>query len=55
MKNNLFNNPALRKAIGIGSAIFAGMAAISGALADQRQKQEFEELKEKVSELQKNQ
>ena len=51
--NDIINNPGLKKGLGIASVIFAGVAAISNAVADQKKEQEFEDLKKAVSDLQK--
>lgn len=49
----IINNPGLKKGLGIASIIFAGVAAISNAISDQKKEQEFEDLKKAVSDLQK--
>ena len=49
---DVINNPGLKKGHGIASVIFAGVAAISNALTDQKKEQEFEDLKKAVSDLQ---
>lgn len=49
---DIINSPGLKKGVGIASVIFAGVAAISNALTDQKKEQEFEDLKKAVSELQ---
>ena len=51
MKINL-KNPALKKGLGIASIVFSGLVAVVGAIADQKQAQEFEDMKKVVSELQ---
>lgn len=45
------DNPVVRKALGIASIIFAGATAVIGAISEQKKEAEFEELKQKVSEL----
>lgn len=54
MKLDIIKNPAFKKGFGIVSVAFAGIAAVSSALSDQKREQEFEELKKTVSELSKN-
>ena len=54
MKLDIIKNPAFKKGLGIISVAFAGIAAVSSALSDQKREQEFEELKKTVSELSKN-
>ena len=49
---DIINSPGLKKGVGIASVIFAGVAAISNALNNQKKEQEFEDLKKAVSELQ---
>ena len=48
----IVNNPGLKKGLGIASVVFAGVAAISNAMADQKKEQEFEDLKKAVADLQ---
>lgn len=54
MKLDIIKNPVFKKGLGIISVAFAGIAAVSSALSDQKREQEFEELKKTVSELSKN-
>ena len=61
MKLDIIKNPAFKKALGIISVAFAGIAAVSSALSDLKKEQEnekkdkeFEEMKKKISELSKN-
>ena len=51
---DFINNPILKKGLGYAGVVVAGVAAISNALSDQKKEKEFKELKEAVSELQKN-
>ncbi len=53
MKLDVFKNPAVKKGLGVASVIFAGVAAISNALSDQKKDKEFEDMKKAISELQK--
>lgn len=45
------DRPAVKKAFGIASIIIAGATAVIGAISEQKKEAEFEELKQKVSEL----
>lgn len=51
---DLINSPFLRTASKYAGVAIAGVAAISGALADQRKEKEFEDLKKQVADLQKD-
>ena len=51
MKINL-NSPALKKGMGIASALFMGVVAVASALSDQQKDREFEEMKKTLAELQ---
>lgn len=48
---NAINNPAVKKGMGIASAVFTGVVAVAGALADQKKAAEFEEMKKTLAEL----
>ena len=50
----IVKNPIFQKGLGYVGVVVAGVAAISNALSDQKKEKEFKELKEAVSELQKN-
>jgi hypothetical protein len=50
--NNLIKSPLFKKSIAIVMAIGAGIAATADAIAEQKRDEEFEELKQTVSELQ---
>ena len=52
--DKIIKNPIFRKALGYMGIAIAGVAAMANELSDQKKKKEFEELKEAVSELQKN-
>ena len=47
-----FNNPGLKKGLGIAAVVFAGLMAVANALSDQKREQEFEEMKKALSDLQ---
>lgn len=51
MKLNIVKNPALKKGLGVASAVVMGIVTISQALADRQREEEFEDLKKTVSEL----
>ena len=46
-------SPGLKKAVGVLAVLGAGLSAITSAIGEQKKEQEFEALKEAVSELQK--
>ncbi len=50
--NNLIKSPLFKKSIAIVMAIGAGIVATADAIAEQKRDEEFEELKQTVSELQ---
>ena len=50
--NNLIKSPLFKKSIAIVMAIGAGIAATADAITEQKRDEEFEELKQTVSELQ---
>lgn len=50
--NNLIKSPLFKKSIAIVMAIGAGIAATADVIAEQKRDEEFEELKQTVSELQ---
>lgn len=54
MKFKIENN-TVKKVLGFVPVVVAGAVAVINALSEQKQAQEFEALKEAVSELQKNQ
>ena len=54
MKRGIIKNPAFKKGLGIIAVAYAGIAAVSSALSDQKREQEFEALQKTVSELSKN-
>lgn len=45
------DSPILKKVFAIGSIVVAGVMAVSEAIESQKKEKEFEELKQKVSEL----
>lgn len=49
---DIINNPILKSVAKYAGVAVAGIAAVSGALADQQREKEFEELKKKVDDLQ---
>lgn len=50
--NNLIKSPLFKKSIRIVMAIGAGIAATADAIEEQKRDEEFEKLKQTVSELQ---
>ena len=50
--NNLIKSPLFKKSIRLVMAIGAGIAATADAIEEQKRDEEFEELKQTVSELQ---
>lgn len=50
----IIKNPIFQKGLGYMGVAIAGVAAMANALSDQKREKEFKELKEAVSELQKN-
>lgn len=53
MRLDIIKNPAVKKGLGIASALFMGVVAVSNALSDQKREKEFEDMKAVLSELQK--
>lgn len=49
-----FNGATVKKVLSIASIAVAGIVAVTGAIADQKKQQEFEDLKKAVAELQNN-
>ena len=50
--DQIFKNPSLQKGLGVASALFMGVVAVSNALSDQKKEKEFEEMKKAISKLQ---
>lgn len=44
-------NPIAKKGLGIASALFMGVVAVSSALSEQKREKEFEDMKKTISEL----
>ena len=47
-----FNGETVKKVLSIASIAVAGIVAVTGAIADQKKQQEFDELKKAVADLQ---
>lgn len=52
--NDLIQNPALRKGIGVASTLIACIAAVGEVISNQKKEEEFEEMKKQLAELQKD-
>lgn len=50
--NDLIQNPALRKGIGVASTLIACIAAVGEVISNQKKEEEFEEMKKQIAELQ---
>lgn len=50
-----FNGETVKKVLSIASIAVAGIVAVTGAIADQKKQQEFDELKKAVADLQNKQ
>lgn len=50
---DVFNSPILKSVAKYAGVAVAGIAAVSGALSDQKREREFEDLKKQVADLQK--
>lgn len=50
---DIINNPVLKSVAKYAGVAVAGIAAVSGALSDQKREKEFEDLKKQVADLQK--